>query len=322
MQWNFNIQQEIAPNTALLVGYTGSRGVHLPYFVNDFDMVLPSATPQGYIWPTSGTRLNPSAGQIAGTLWNSDSIYHGLAVQLTRQLTKGLQAGLSYSFGKSIDSGSAAAFQDNFANSAQRLFFDPKQGRGPSDFDIRHNFTFNYIWEVPALRAGPTAVRWLTNGWQWGGILHVASGEPFTPQIGGDPLGMASASSFDRPDVVSSSSCGGSPVNSGNPLHYIRTECLAFPSSKRMGNAGRNVLTGPGIVNLDTSLFKNIGPTEKFHAQFRAEFFNVLNHTNFASPVNNTNIFGANGAPISSAGVITSTTTTSRQIQFGLKLIW
>ena len=79
------------------------------------------------------------------------------------------------------------------------------------------------------------------------------------------------------------------------------------------------------MLNLDTSLFRNIGNLEKFHAQFRAEFFNVLNHTNFASPVvptNNTSLFGANGARISSAGVLTSTTTTSRQIQFGLKLIW
>ena len=101
---------------------------------------------------------------------------------------------------------------------------------------------------------------------------------------------------------------------------------LLFPTrDTRFGDAGRNILIGPGILNLDTSLVRNIGGSEKFHAQFRAEFFNVLNHTNFASPVvptNNTSLFGASGAPISSAGVLTSTTTTSRQIQFGLKLIW
>jgi hypothetical protein len=131
---------------------------------------------------------------------------------------------------------------------------------------------------------------------------------------------------FDRPDVIAGPGCSGSLVNSGNPLHYIKTQCFAFPTpGNRFGNAGRNILTGPGAVNLDTSLFRDIGNSEKFHAQFRAEFFNVLNHTNFASPVvptNNTSLFGGNGAPISSAGVLTSTTTTSRQIQFGLKLIW
>ena len=111
-------------------------------------------------------------------------------------------------------------------------------------------------------------------------------------------------------------------MNPGNSLDYIKTRCFAFPNpSTRFGDAGRNILIGPGMVNLDTSLVRNIGGLEKFHAQFRAEFFNVLNHTNFALPVN-TSLFGANGAPISSAGVLTSTTTTSRQIQFGLKLMW
>ena len=131
---------------------------------------------------------------------------------------------------------------------------------------------------------------------------------------------------FDRPDVLTGPGCSGSLVNPGNPLDYINRQCFAFPNpSTRFGDAGRNILIGPGILNLDTSLFRNIGDLEKLHAQFRAEFFNVLNHTNFASPVvptNNTSLFGANGAPISSAGVLTSTTTTSRQIQFALKLIW
>ena len=106
MEWNFNIQQSIAPDTVLQVGYTGSRGVHLPYFVNNFDMVLPTVTPQGYVWPVNGITLNPNVGQISGTLWNSDSIFHALEVQVTRRLSKGLQAGVSYAWGKIIDSGS------------------------------------------------------------------------------------------------------------------------------------------------------------------------------------------------------------------------
>jgi Carboxypeptidase regulatory-like domain/TonB-dependent Receptor Plug Domain len=325
MEWNFNVQRDIAPDTVLQVGYTGSRGVHLPYFTNDFDMVLPTSTPQGYVWPVNGTRLNPNVGQISGTMWNSDSIFHALEVQVTRRFNKGVQAGLSYAYGKIIDSGSAAAFSDNYANSAPRLWFDESNGRGLADFDIRQNFTFNYIWELPTLTSGPRPVKWAVNGWQWGGILHVATGEPFTPRITGDPLGMK-GDQFDRPDVVDSPACAGSLVNPGNPLHYIQTQCFTFPNpSNRFGDAGRNILTGPGILNLDTSLFRDIGNSERFHAQFRAEFFNILNHTNFASPVvptNNTSLFGANGAPISSAGVITSTATTSRQIQFGLKLIW
>src|SRR6202140_1250691 len=325
MEWNFNIQESIARETVLQVGYTGSRGVHLPYFTNNFDMVLPTLTPQGYVWPVNGTRLNPNVGQISGTMWNSDSIFHALEEQVNRRLSKGLQAGVSYAWGKIIDSGSSSAHIDDYANSSPRLWFDERNGRGLADFDIRQNLTVNYIWEIPSLKARSRAMQWESNGWQWGGILHIASGEPFTPTITGDPLGMK-GDQFDRPDVLTGPGCRGSLVNPGNPLDYIKTQCFAFPDpSTRFGDAGRNILIGPGILNLDTSLFRNIGALEKFHAQFRAEFFNVLNHTNFASPVvptNNTSLFGANGAPISSAGVLTSTTTTSRQIQFGLKLIW
>jgi hypothetical protein len=325
MEWNFNIQQSIAPDTVLQVGYTGSRGVHLPYFTNNFDMVLPTLTPQGYVWPVNGTPLNPNVGQISGTMWNSDSIFHALEVQVTRQLSKGLQAGVSYAWGKIIDAGSASANRDTYANSSPRLWFDERNGRGLADFDIRQNLSVDYIWEIPSFRARPRALQWALSGWQWGGILRIASGEPFTPIITGDPLGMK-GDQFDRPDVLTGPGCSGSLVNPGNPLDYIKTQCFAFPNPRtRFGDAGRNILIGPGILNLDTSLVRNIGGLEKFHAQFRAEFFNVLNHTNFASPVvptNNTSLFGASGAPISSAGVLTSTTTTSRQIQFGLKLIW
>jgi hypothetical protein len=327
MEWNFNIQQSIARDTVLQVGYTGSRGVHLPYFTNNFDMVLPTLTPQGYVWPMNGIPLNPNVGQISGTMWNSDSIFHALEAQVTRQLSKGLQAGVSYTWGKIIDSGSESANSNpgTFVNSSPRLWFDERNGRGLADFDVRQNLSVNYIWEIPSLKTRPQALQWAVNGWQWGGLLHVASGEPFTPIVTGDPLGMK-GDQFDRPDVLSGPGCSGSLVNPGNPLDYIKTQCFAFPNpSTRFGDAGRNILTGPGILNLDTALFRNIGGLEKFHAQFRAEFFNVLNRTNFASPVaptNNTSLFGADGTRISSAGVITSTSTTSRQIQFGLKLIW
>ena len=323
MQWNFNVQREVADDTAVMIGYAGSHGVHLPYFINDFNMVLPSATPTGWVWPSAGTRLNPSVGQIAGTLWNSSSVYHTLQAQITRRLHKGLQAGASYTFAKSIDTGSSSLASDTFTNTVQDLFFDPKGSRGRSDFDIRHTFSLNYIWQIPDSKSGPASLRWVASGWQWGGTLRASTGTPFTPQIGGDPLGMKSSSTFDRPDAISGPGCDGSRVNPGNALNYIRTECFAFPTPvTRFGNAGRNILTGPGLLNLDTSLFKNIKMAEALRLQFRAELFNILNHTNLAPPVQNLSLFGANGSPVSTAGLITSTLTSSRQIQFGLKLIW
>jgi hypothetical protein len=231
-----------------------------------------------------------------------------------------LQVGASYTWSKSIDNGSSSLASDTFTNTVQELFFDPNGSRGLSDFDMRQNFTANYIWELPMLASAAPALRAIVGGWQWGSILRASTGTPFTPQIGGDPVGMLSSSTFDRPDVVSGCS---SPVNSGNPTHYINTSCFVFPAPvTRFGNAGRNILRGPSLFNIDTSLFKNIKLTERFRAQFRAELFNVLNHPNFAPPASNASLFGANGSPVATAGLITSTLTTSRQIQFGLKVLW
>ena len=323
MQWNFNIQRQLSANSTLMVGYAASRGVHLPFFVNDFNTVQPTLTSQGYVWPTGVTRLNPAVGQISGTLWNTDSTYHSLQAKFSQRLSKGFQVGLSYTFAKSIDSGSSSLASDTFTNTVQRLPFDPRSGRGLSDFDIRHNFAANFIWELPGGKTGPAALRWAVAGWQLGGLMRAATGTPFTPTIGGDPLGMKGSSNFDFPDVLNTPGCSGSLVNSSTPSHYIKTQCFVFPSpGNRFGNAGRNILTGPSLVDLDTSLFKNIRITETFRLQFRGELFNVLNHPNLAPPVQNVSLFGANGNPVATAGLITSTLTTSRQVQFGLKLIF
>src|SRR2546430_7384500 len=127
------------------------------------------------------------------------------------------------------------------------------------------------------------------------------------------------------PSVIAGPGCG-SPVNPGIPVGYIKTQCFAVPNPIILrGNLGRNTLIGPGLVNFDFSLFKNNyikRISDRFNAQFRAEFFNILNHANFAPPLDNRNIFNATGSRVDSAGLITSTQTPSRQIQFALKLIW
>jgi hypothetical protein len=123
--------------------------------------------------------------------------FPALEVQVIRRLSKGLQAGVAYTWGKIVDSGSESAFIDNYANSSPRLWFDERNGRGLADFDIRQNLTVNFIWKIPSLKARPRALQTALNNWQWGGILHIASGEPFTPIITGDPLGMK-GDQFDR----------------------------------------------------------------------------------------------------------------------------
>jgi hypothetical protein len=176
-------------------------------------------------------------------------------------------------------------------------------------------------------------------------LLKANSGVPFTPTFGtdGDPLGLNSSDPWDYPNRLTGPGCG-SLVNPGNPTHYIKTECFALPTAPSQtfyskycdpsfgyptcinlrGNAGRNILTGPGLANLDYSLVKNNHIHESLNLQFRAEFFNLLNRANFQVPplVAGTDIFDSTGAPNPNAGLLTSTTTSSRQIQLGTKLIW
>jgi hypothetical protein len=157
--------------------------------------------------------------------------------------------------------------------------------------------------------------------------LEASSGAPFTPGFrGATGWGVRSTDpSIDVPNLVAGPGCG-SLVNPGNPVKYIKRQCFVVPNPITLrGNLGRNTLIGPGLLNFDFSLFKNNyikRILDRFNAQFRAEFFNILNHANFAPPLDNRNIFDSTGQPVANAGLITSTQTSSRQIQFALKLIW
>jgi Carboxypeptidase regulatory-like domain/TonB-dependent Receptor Plug Domain/TonB dependent receptor len=332
MQWNLNVQRQLAANLSAQISYVGSRGVHQPFRVDDMNIVLPvGRTSQGYFWPTpagSGKTLNPNLGQISGLFWNDTSSYHAMQLRILQRMKHGLQFGGSYTWSKSIDEGSASLAGDPFLNSITSLpFFDPKLRRGLSDFDVRNLFVVNYIWQIPGPSSGVRFLRLLAGGWETGGIYVAGSGLPFTAILGGDPLGLLSsdAAGTEFPDRVAGPGCQ-SLVNPGTPNSYIKTQCFAFPNpSTRLGNAGRNTLEGPGLSNFDVSLFKNNRIpriSETFNAQFRMEFFNVLNHPNFAPPLHNNTIFDTNGNRISTAGLVDTTATPSRQIQFGLKLIW
>jgi hypothetical protein len=315
----------------------GSHGVHQPFRDNDADIVLPSQTPQGLVWPTpvgSGTVLNPNFGSINMLNWGTSSSYNGLNLAVRGRVGRGLLLGTSYSWAKSIDNGSASVTIGQFANSLIGVpIFWPKLMRGLSDFDIRHNLTVNFLWEIPGTRSASAPLNWLANGWQWGGLFRASTGEPFTLVVAGDPLGLGNGNPFDFPDRLVSAQCS-SLVNLGNVNHYIKTECFAAPSpATRLGNSGRNIAPGPGIVNLDFSLFKNNYVrriSETFNVQFRAELFNVLNHPDFLPPLRpNNQVLSStitNGVATltrnDGAGVLTSTSVPSRQIQFALKVIW
>ncbi len=334
LEWNLNIQRDIGANTVVQLGYTGSHGVHLTFTTSNANIVQPLATAQGYVWPTNGTTANSNFGTITPTLWQVSSSYEALQARISRRMTHGFHIEGSYTWGKSIDTNSEAT-TTAFANSLTNLpLFDPRVRRGLSDFDIRHNFVANALWDIPGPHSGNGFVKWIGGGWELGEILQLSSGLPFTPLISGDPLNSKlNTFNFDEPDRLSSPQCN-NPVNSGNPNQYINLSCFVAPTpANRLGNAGRNIIIAPGLINLDSAFYKNNHIhlfSEDVNLQFRAELFNILNHTSFAPP-NATNIliFATTGTgassvitPIPSSGALTSTATTSRQIQFALKVTW
>jgi hypothetical protein len=349
MQWNLNIQRALTNNLTATIGYVGTHGVHQPMRVDDSNIVQPTLTEAGYVWPSpvgSGTLVNPNFGEIRSMQWNGTSVYHALQVNVTQRMAHGFQLRGAYTWGKSFDTGSSTIVGDEFLTSMSSLSqFDLRLNRGVSDFNIAQTFVIAGTWQIPARNSLPRPLALAARGWETSAILKANTGVPFTPTFGtdGDPLGLNSSDPWDYPKRLSGPGCG-SLVNPGNPEHYIKTECFSVPTAPSQafyskycdpsfgyptcmnlrGNAGRNILTGPGLANLDFSLVKNNHIAESLNLQFRAEFFNLLNRANFQVPplVAGTDIFDSTGAPNPSAGLLTSTTTSSRQIQLGLKLIW
>ena len=221
---------------------------------------------------------------------------------------------------------------------SQAYFFDRRAFRGPSDFNVGQVLTINYIW--PSAAAGSKWTLGMANSRMAIGRSFAGQYRPslYTPNWRGPPWREQC-----RPIRLSKSYGPGcqSLVNPGNVKDYIKLNCFTLPTptpaiaalctpfssapgtcQNLIGNAGRNEIVGPGFVNFDFSLVKNNYVRENFNIQFRAEFFNLFNRSNFASPVANDTLFDQTGAPIGGAGAITQTANASRQIQFGVKVIW
>jgi hypothetical protein len=379
MQWNLSVARELSSTLAVTVGYVGSRGVHQPYRVDNIDMVIPTLTSAGYLWPcgpdgsgnpcvagfnSSGaptSTINPNFGRINATLWQANSFYDALQVDVAKRVSHGVTFHAAYTWGKSIDTLSATEADDAFPNGLfNQIYFDQRTTRGLSDFNVEHNVVLSATWEVPGPRKDSKLPEWAFGGWQLVALYKASTGQPFTPILGGDP----EATKLDETGEVPSIVPGCNLVNSNfkkdpNGPVYINSSCFILPQATAAiasecqpfglraagtngpsdpgspgilgscanlhGNLGRNVIIGPGLSKLDLSVFKNNyirRISESFNAQFRAEIFNVFNRANFASPTDNLQVFDQNGQSIPTGGLIDSTQTTSRQIQFALKLIW
>ena len=325
MKWNLNVQREIHGIVAE-VGYTGSRGVHLPIVERNMNVVMPVQGPDGtWLVPANAPKLNPNFSTINTTdTWNGDSYYHGLQISVKKATAKGLQFQESYTWSKSIDtassSGSTSATSGLLQSVALVSPLFPFLNRGPSTFDIPHSFTSSMVWRLPFGRTWTGILGAAGSGWQVSSIYRLQSGTPFTVVLNSDRAGTKTdttgTSLGQRPNLVLSDECRQATTN--DPNAWIKFQCYTFPAANTLGNVGRNTLRKAPINNLDISISKTFKPTEVTAVQFRAELFNALNKTNFSAP--NGVIFDNQGRIPAAAGRVTSTSTESRRVQFALKL--
>jgi hypothetical protein len=329
IQYNFNIQRDLGAGNILTLGYVGSQGVHLvqsvdvnpPTLLNGSTIYNPifnaQLTSAGSVQIPPGGTLNPNP--LVGALSEKQPIghshYNSLQASYNRRLSAGLQVQASYTWSKSIDDGSTTygleGAQQDLANP-----YNAKYDVGRSLFDRTNSFRASFVYMLPFKGNA------FFSGWQWSGIFTAVSGAPVDILDGPNMSGLTN----DRPDV--NPAFTGSPVI-GQPTNYFNPNAYMLEPVGTLGNLGRDSLTGPGLWSLDTAFMKDTRVTkisEAFHIQFRAEFFNIFNHTNFDTSNMNLGVFqlAPNGAatPNPTFGQFVQTATTSRQIQFGVKVLF
>ena len=327
-QWSFKIEQGITPNLMLSVGYVGEHGIHLP-LTTDLNAAIPLVQSNGSLFIPPGTpRLNPALSNGRDVLMSDNSSYNALQADLTRRFSHGLQFRANYTWSKSLDYLSSTILGGGGGPGGGALTLlvprDAAVNWGPSNFDMRQRFSANFTYELPAgqgkalLRSASGLLDKLVSGWQMNSIITAQTGFELTPLVGSNRSGDGDTR---NPDRVSLNPNFTGPVVTGNPHQWYNPAAFLFPAAGTFGNGGKNKFAGPGLTEVDLSVFKATKLGERCTLQFRAEAFNLLNNVNFSLPAS-ANYFSSSGAISPSAGLITSTWTTSRQLQLALKLIW
>ena len=355
-EWNFTVEQQLSRNMALRVAYVGSHGYHgllnidpnsvpaqictnpsgclaggFSYTAANCPTPASCTVPKGarYIpggpaFATAASPLRPNPNVSAGFFWftEGNSSYNALQVDLTRRLSQGLQFRADYTWSKNLDINSGLTGAQA-QNQAQMVLDrnDLRRDWGPSALNPISQSSLSTTYELPFGQG-----RWLNNagglagklirGWQVNGIAALLTGFPFTPQLGSNRSGDGNTRNPDRPSLNPSFT---GPVVLGQQAPWFEAAAFVPPPAGTFGNLGRGVYRGPGLAEVDLSVFKNTALSERVNLQFRSEIFNLLNRTNLGTP--NATVFS--GPAVSpSAGLITTLATTPRQIQFGLKLIF
>ncbi len=305
MEYNGGVEQQLAHAYVLTLDYVGSVGRH------------------EFIQPTANTALYPAPGAIAarqpfpqyGGSFSYDenvgnSSYNALQAKLQKSLSFGLNFLASYTWSKSLD------IQSEGQSGSIENIYNLRQDWGPSDFNRSQVFVLSGVYQLPFgkgkrfLSNSNGFTRAVLGDWNVTGILTMTSGQPFSIQSGGDPANVGGGS--ERAQVLGNPTAGFNQ----NVQEWFNTASFAVPAAYTFGNEGRNNLTGPPFKNLDLSALKNFALTERFSLQFRAEFFDILNHANFATPDNT--------VTDSAFGTITQTANpnSNREVQFALKVLF
>jgi Carboxypeptidase regulatory-like domain len=305
--YDLNIQRSFGANLLLQVGYVGTKGTKLPRFIEGNPAIYmpgvstPDNADQRRLYsgctladPPTACKFS-STGLIAGI---ANSSYNALEVSLKQRFGHGLSFLASYTYSKAIDDASSFNMTGSASkpvageNDLAQNPFDLAAERGPSLFDARHRFVFSYQWSLPSFHQLTGLTQTALGGWQLNGIVTAMSGTPFTvfdstdeSDQGGAP--EISGFSANRPNVVAGQDPNSGPKTVSAWLNRSAfAQVIPNPNSpvQQFGNAGRNIGVGPRFADWDFSIFKNFRVTESKDIQFRAEFFNILNHPNFRLP--------------------------------------
>jgi len=351
--WDLMVERQLAKDLVLSVGYVGSQSYHTSLTMNTNTAppvmcqnpqgcrsggVLAQPTdptilatrytvPQGTLYLAPGTRPNPYVAYTQSWFGWGTASYHALNVSLLKRATRGLTFKANYSYSKALDLNSAILAPSGENEPANLVSaYNRNLNKGVAAYNPVHQFNSNFSYQLPfgaGQRFGGGAsgrLNRLIGGWQWNGIVTAQTGFPFTPQIGFNNSGTGDGA---VPDIADRNPNFKGPVILGTVDHWFDPRAFSMPIAGTFGNAGRGAYRGPGLFNVDTSLFKRIPIRESVTLQFRVEAFNVLNRANFAFP--NQVVFQGNSSNYSyseSAGQTTNTATASRQLQLALKLLF
>ena len=350
---NFGVQRQLPGNIVLRVGYVGSLGRHLARRQQLNLYPQPITRPDGSLFFPCGPTvtatcpnpvpqaINPNYTLIEWMSSDVNSSYNALNVSLEKRFSRGLTFKASYTWSKSIDDQSAS--ESNYSGNQVDGEWGPDRSldRAQSSFNVPQAFVGNWLYELPFgsgkswLNSG-ALTNAILGGWQIGGILTVQGGVPMTiANTATYPGYSVPLSGASRPNLkpgvdvskfTSGTTAGCTGVAAGRklgtPALWYDPCGFSVPAAGTLGNASRNLLLGPGITTLNFTASKSFPIGERVHLQFRGEFFNLLNHTNFGIPgTPGLNVItSTTGVPSAAAGRITQITGTARQIQFGLKL--